>query len=87
METPDFEALPIGTLLKVCENVLDDPPDGDALSLRQVVDKDGYIFRFTGLNRDGSTIYPVQAKSLATGNDTEFYEYEVEPVEKEQENG
>lgn len=83
METPDFEALPVGTLLKVREDALDDPAEGDDVSLRQVVDKDGYIFKFVSWLPDET--FPVQAKSLATGNDTEFCTYEVEPLEKEQE--
>lgn len=78
-----FEALPIGTLLKVREAALDDPAEGDAPSLRQVVDKDGYIFKFVRWLPDEA--FPVQAKSLATGDDTEFCTYEVTTLEKEQE--
>lgn len=81
-----FEALPIGTLLKVREEMLNDPADDSStLSLRQVVDKDGYLFRFTGIASGPSATFPVQAKSIATGNEMEFYFHGVDPVEKEQE--
>ena len=78
-----FEALPIGTLLKVREDMMDEPPTGDALELRKVVEKDGYIYRFAKWQPDED--FPVLTKSLATGREQEFHPAEVDPVEKEQE--
>lgn len=70
-----------GTLICVRECMLieqlEDP--GNATSLREVVDKHGYIYKFTDY-RDNE-IFPIQADSLATGKDMEFYLAEVEPVE------
>lgn len=86
MGAVDFKALPIGTLLKVRDEMLAEVNslDYDGLdSLGEVITRDGYIFRFTEWAPDEP--FPVQTKSLATGNVQEFYDYEVEPVEKEQE--
>ena len=70
-----------GTLLKVREEMLDEPATNDALQLRKVVEQDGYIYRFAKWLPDEE--FPVQVKSLATGNDTEFYPEEVETIEEQ----
>ena len=73
-----------GTLLCVRECMLDTKATESALSLQSVADKDGYIYKFATYLEDAT--FPVQAVSLATGRDMEFYVSEVEIV-KEQDNG
>ncbi len=83
MHDSEAEQLQPGTLLAVLESMLDEDPEGD-LSLRDVVAKDGYIYKFKAYLEDET--YPVQATSLATGKMMEFYAAEVEAV-KEQDDG
>lgn len=82
MTGEEAEQLEPGTLLKVREESLNAPSDdSSALSLRQVVEQDGYIYRFAKWLPDEE--FPVQVKSIATGNDTEFYPEEVETIEEQ----
>ena len=81
MTSEEAEQLVPGTLLKVREEMLDEPAMNNALVLRKVVEQDGYIYRFVKWLPDEE--FPVQVKSLATGNDTEFYPEEVETIEEQ----
>lgn len=83
MHDREAQQLKPGALLAVRECMLDEDPEGD-VSLRDVVAKDGYIYKFKAY--DGDETYPVQATSLATGKPMEFYAYEVDAV-KEQDDG
>lgn len=83
MHDREAQQLQPGALLAVRECMLDEDPDGD-VSLRDVVAKDGYIYKFKTYLEDET--YPVQATSLATGKMMEFYAAEVEAV-KEQDDG
>lgn len=82
MTDEEAEQLVPGTLLKVREEMLDEPAMNNALALRKVVEQDGYIYRFAKWLPDEE--FPVQVKSLATGNDTEFYLEEVEAIEEQE---
>ena len=86
MRFEEAEALKPGALLSVRQEVLDDDSDdpSDTQSLRDVVEKDGYLYRFTKLLDDKH--FPIQATSLATGKMMEFHAAEVEAV-KEQDDG
>ncbi len=83
MHDREAQRLKPGALLAVRECMLAEDPDGD-VSLRDVVAKDGYIYKFKVYLEDET--YPVQATSLATGKMMEFYAAEVEAV-KEQDDG
>ena len=82
MTGEEAEQLEVGTLLRVREEMLDEPATNDTLPLRKVVEQDGYIYRFAKWLPDEE--FPVQVKSLATGNDTEFYPEEVETIEEQE---
>lgn len=80
MRFEEAEQLKPGTLLTVRPEVLD-VDDGDAdlsetLALVDVVEQDGYIYRFTHLLDDKH--FPIQTTSLATGKHMEFHLAEVE---------
>lgn len=80
MRDKEAQQLKPGALLAVRECMLDEDPDGD-VSLRDVVTKDGYIYKFKAYLENET--YPVQATSLATGKPMEFYAVEVEAVEEQ----
>lgn len=84
MHDREAQQLKPGALLIVRECMLDGGPDGD-VSLRDVVAKDGFIYKFKAYYL-GDETYPVQATSLVTGKMMEFYAAEVEAV-KEQDDG
>lgn len=80
MTEQEAEQLKPGTLLSVRECMLDEDSEGD-LSLRDVVSRDGYIYRFAKLLPNET--FPVQATSLATGRNMEFYAVEVDQVKEQ----
>lgn len=83
MRWEEAETLKPGTLLSVRQEVLDDDSDdpSDTQSLRDVVEKDGYLYRFAKLLDDKH--FPIQATALATGKHMEFYLSEVEAVKEQ----
>lgn len=80
MTHDEAELLKPGTLICIREEALADVPEGSALSLQTVAEKDGYIYRFVALVDE--EFFPVQAKSLATGADMEFRPGEVAQMEE-----
>lgn len=83
MTEEEAEQLKPGTLLCIRECMLNTKATESTLSLQSVADKDGYIYKFKEY-QEGET-FPVQATSLATGREMEFYVSEVE-IAKEQDN-
>lgn len=82
MTDDEAEQLVPGTFLKVREDMLSEPTTNDTLTLHSVVEKHGYIFRFNEWKGDEE--FTVSAKSIATGEEMEFYPEELDAVEEQE---